>query len=103
VDGTIFTWGCGQRGRLGNGTENDVLVPTPVAALKSIRFIQVKCGDWHCAAISNLGELWTVLERKKKTNSLFDFVFFAEIAFLVSMIPSGETARMEEDWVVVTK
>ena len=44
-DGQVFTWGCGEHGRLGLGSEDDVSVPRPVTIPKGWSNISaIKCG-----------------------------------------------------------
>jgi alpha-tubulin suppressor-like RCC1 family protein len=46
-------------GRLGHGHERDRFSPLLVSALKGIKIIQVSCGDFHTAALSDRGEMFT--------------------------------------------
>jgi len=48
----LFTWGCGKQGRLGVGSEEDLLHPTEITMLSNLRVIQVSAGESHCAAIT---------------------------------------------------
>ena len=44
-DGEVYTWGCGQYGRLGLGTEDDVAVPEPMPLPPNCNeIIAIKCG-----------------------------------------------------------
>ena len=44
-DGEVYTWGCGQYGRLGLGTEDDVAVPEPMPLPPNCtEIIAIKCG-----------------------------------------------------------
>jgi alpha-tubulin suppressor-like RCC1 family protein len=58
-DGTLWTFGNGQFGRLGHGnnTENQ-FVPKKVESI-SLRILQVSCGASHTACILEDGTLWT--------------------------------------------
>ncbi len=54
----LFTWGCGKQGRLGLGSEEDVLHPTEVVLLSNMRVSQVSAGESHCAAITQAGKVY---------------------------------------------
>jgi alpha-tubulin suppressor-like RCC1 family protein len=59
TDGTLWTWGTGTSGRLGNGaiTGN---ISTPVTTFAGgTNWKQVSCGNGHIAAIKTDGTLWT--------------------------------------------
>lgn len=44
-DGEVYTWGCGQYGRLGLGTEDDVAVPEPMPMPPNCNeIVAIKCG-----------------------------------------------------------
>jgi alpha-tubulin suppressor-like RCC1 family protein len=44
MSGKLFTWGDGDKGRLGHGVKEQHMVPTCVAALVDHNFRQVACG-----------------------------------------------------------
>jgi hypothetical protein len=57
--GTVLTFGNGDRCRLGSITEN-IHVPRVVKFPRpSIRFVDVACGDHHTALVTSTGEAWT--------------------------------------------
>jgi alpha-tubulin suppressor-like RCC1 family protein len=47
----VYSWGCGDGGRLGHGDMKDRLEPTPVKALEGEVILQVAAGSWHSACI----------------------------------------------------
>jgi len=58
TDGTLWTWGLGTNGRLGNNSTTDV--PTPVTTFAGgTNWKQVECGNSYTAAIKTDGTLWT--------------------------------------------
>ncbi|XP_060526978.1 E3 ubiquitin-protein ligase HERC2 [Cylas formicarius] len=61
VGGTLYTWGRGNYGRLGHGTFDDCLVPTPVAALGGHHVTRVACGsgDAHTLCVTSQGRVFS--------------------------------------------
>lgn len=59
ASGNIYTFGRGSRGALGHGILNDEDDPKQVMALAGIRMVSIACGKWHCACISQDGDLYT--------------------------------------------
>jgi alpha-tubulin suppressor-like RCC1 family protein len=59
TDGTLWTWGYGGYGRLGNGvTTGNISTPVTTSA-GGTDWKQVSAGDSHTAAIKTDGTLWT--------------------------------------------
>jgi alpha-tubulin suppressor-like RCC1 family protein len=59
TDGTLWTWGSGINGRLGNGVTTGN-ISTPVTTFSGgTNWKQVSAGDVHTAAIKTDGTLWT--------------------------------------------
>jgi alpha-tubulin suppressor-like RCC1 family protein len=58
TDGTLWTWGRGFLGRLGNNDTNNRTTPVTTFA-GGTNWRQVSCGDEHTAAIKTDGTLWT--------------------------------------------
>jgi alpha-tubulin suppressor-like RCC1 family protein len=58
TDGTLWTWGRGPSGQLGNATITDTSTPVTTFA-GGTNWKQVDCGDAHTAAIKTDGTLWT--------------------------------------------
>ncbi|XP_043719983.1 PH, RCC1 and FYVE domains-containing protein 1-like isoform X1 [Telopea speciosissima] len=57
--GKLFTWGDGDKGRLGHGDKESKLVPTCVAALVEPNFCQVACGHSLTVALTTSGHVYT--------------------------------------------
>ncbi|CAD8165666.1 unnamed protein product [Paramecium pentaurelia] len=57
--GKLYTWGRSKFGLLGNGQVENINVPTLVECLKHLDFKYVACGNYHMAAITNDGQLYT--------------------------------------------
>jgi alpha-tubulin suppressor-like RCC1 family protein len=57
TDGTLWTWGRGFLGRLGNNDTNNRTTPVTTFA-GGTNWRQVSCGDEHTAAIKTDGTLW---------------------------------------------
>ncbi|CAN0905508.1 PH, RCC1 and FYVE domains-containing protein 1 [Linum grandiflorum] len=58
--GKLFTWGDGDKGRLGHGDKDTKLVPTCVAALVDPNFCQVACGHSLTVALTTSGHVYTM-------------------------------------------
>ncbi|XP_011024954.1 PREDICTED: uncharacterized protein LOC105125966 isoform X2 [Populus euphratica] len=58
--GKLFTWGDGDKGRLGHGDKEAKLVPTCVAALVDPNFCQVACGHSLTIARTTSGHVYTM-------------------------------------------
>jgi alpha-tubulin suppressor-like RCC1 family protein len=58
TDGTLWTWGRGTTGRLGNNSITNVSTPVTTFA-GGTNWKQVICGSNHTAAIKTDGTLWT--------------------------------------------
>jgi len=58
-DGTLWAWGAGQYGRLGDGntSNHNVAVPTQIGV--AANWVYVAAGGLHSAAIDANGDLWT--------------------------------------------
>lgn len=58
--GKLFTWGDGDKGRLGHTDEERKLLPTYVAPLVDLDFIQVSCGRMLTVALTVTGTVFTM-------------------------------------------
>ncbi|KAL4600670.1 hypothetical protein ACB092_11G214900 [Castanea dentata] len=58
--GKLFTWGDGDKFRLGHGDKEARLVPTCVAALVEPNFCKVACGDSLTVALTTTGHVYTM-------------------------------------------
>ena len=56
VDGTAFSWGCGRRGVLGHGDEENVAQPRQISELRNVRDVSLCC---HALASTSDGVLWS--------------------------------------------
>ncbi|KAF7266968.1 hypothetical protein GWI33_019752 [Rhynchophorus ferrugineus] len=59
--GTLYTWGRGNYGRLGHGTFDDCLIPTPVLALAGHHVVGVSLGsgDAHTICVTSRGRVFS--------------------------------------------
>ncbi|PNT68828.1 hypothetical protein BRADI_3g45740v3 [Brachypodium distachyon] len=53
----LYSWGWGDFGRLGHGNSSDVFHPQPIEALQGIKIKQIACGDSHCLAVTDAGQV----------------------------------------------
>ena len=58
-DGEVFSWGRGDDGRLGHGDNGWKYVPRLVHAMAGKVVVEITCGSYHTAAVTNNGELFT--------------------------------------------
>ena len=58
TDGTLWTWGMGSSGRLGDNQDGYRLTPV-TTFLGGTNWKQVSCGGYHTVAIKTDGTLWT--------------------------------------------
>ncbi|KAJ8423933.1 hypothetical protein Cgig2_032947 [Carnegiea gigantea] len=58
--GKLFTWGDGDKGRLGHGDKDARLVPTCAAALVEPNFCRVACGHSITVALTTAGHVYTM-------------------------------------------
>lgn len=49
--GVVYTWGCGEHGRLGHGTKQNVATPRIVQSLHGLNCLNISCGGFHSAFI----------------------------------------------------
>jgi alpha-tubulin suppressor-like RCC1 family protein len=55
----MYSWGCGQNGRLGNGSEEDSLVPRELVEFSKLKPQFISAGESHSAAITDKLKLFT--------------------------------------------
>ncbi|XP_042389347.1 PH, RCC1 and FYVE domains-containing protein 1-like [Zingiber officinale] len=58
--GKLFTWGDGDKGRLGHGDKESRLLPTCVSHLIDPNFCQVACGHSLTVALTTSGHVYTM-------------------------------------------
>ena len=59
ISGEVFSWGCGDGGRLGHGDTSSRDDPTLIEGLVGKNVVQISCGSTYSAAITDSGELYT--------------------------------------------
>eukprot|EP00698_Gefionella_okellyi_P018948 TRINITY_DN5748_c0_g1_i1.p1 TRINITY_DN5748_c0_g1~~TRINITY_DN5748_c0_g1_i1.p1 ORF type:complete len:1556 (-),score=285.48 TRINITY_DN5748_c0_g1_i1:1621-6288(-) len=59
VEGTMWSWGVGAKGRLGIDSEDNRLFPTPVKQLDTKIFVFVAAGAEHSVALTDTGVMVT--------------------------------------------
>ncbi|KAF9910929.1 hypothetical protein EC991_005103 [Linnemannia zychae] len=58
-EGTLFSWGSGRHGQLGNGDLVSKISPEPVEPLEGIRIVDAACGASFSVALSETGDVYT--------------------------------------------
>ncbi|KAG5682896.1 hypothetical protein PVAND_012214 [Polypedilum vanderplanki] len=58
-DGTVYSWGDGDFGKLGRGGSDGCSVPQPIERLNGLGIIQIECGAQFSLALTKIGEIWT--------------------------------------------
>ncbi|XP_058195899.1 PH, RCC1 and FYVE domains-containing protein 1-like isoform X1 [Rhododendron vialii] len=58
--GKLFTWGDGDKGRLGHGDKEPRLVPACVPSLVDVSFSQVSCGHNLTIALTSSGQVYAM-------------------------------------------
>ncbi|XP_010547814.1 PREDICTED: X-linked retinitis pigmentosa GTPase regulator isoform X2 [Tarenaya hassleriana] len=58
LSGRLFTWGDGEKGKLGHDNEESKLVPSSVTAVETTSFRQVACGQSVTVALSESGRVY---------------------------------------------
>ncbi|KAK7576203.1 hypothetical protein V9T40_012489 [Parthenolecanium corni] len=58
-NGSVFVWGSGSRGQLGNGSLNAVEQPELLVPLDGLIVVDIDAGGWHSAAVTINGDLYT--------------------------------------------
>jgi alpha-tubulin suppressor-like RCC1 family protein len=58
VEGRLYCWGGGERGRLGIGNEDDYHTPQLVSVLEEKAICQVSCGTFHTLALTTDGMIY---------------------------------------------
>jgi alpha-tubulin suppressor-like RCC1 family protein len=58
ADGSVWAWGNGTKGQLGDGGTTDSDVPVQVTMPAGVTFTTVNSGGYSCYAIDSSGRLW---------------------------------------------
>ncbi|KAM7515922.1 hypothetical protein LguiA_005505 [Lonicera macranthoides] len=58
--GKLFTWGDGDKGKLGHANQERKLLPTCVAQVVDHDFVQVSCGRMLTVGLTNMGTVYTM-------------------------------------------
>lgn len=58
ADGTLFAWGTNDYGQLGSGDTSYSNVARPVVGLEGVHVVDISCGGWHSACITDQGEVF---------------------------------------------
>ncbi|CAG8620419.1 31715_t:CDS:2, partial [Racocetra persica] len=57
--GQVFSWGSGRYGQLGHGDTKSLDKPKVIEFFEGLKVVQIACGGWHSAVITDSGDLYT--------------------------------------------
>ncbi|XP_048506982.1 E3 ubiquitin-protein ligase HERC2 isoform X2 [Athalia rosae] len=58
-DGSVYSWGDGDFGKLGRGGSDECYTPLLVDRLNGLGVVQIECGAQFSLALTKYGEVWT--------------------------------------------
>lgn len=58
-EGSVYSWGDGDFGKLGRGGSEGCNVPHEVERLRDQKVCQIECGAQFSLALTKLGQVWT--------------------------------------------
>ena len=58
-DGTVYSWGDGDFGKLGRGGSDGCNVPHVIDRLNGLGICQIECGAQFSLALTKSGQAWT--------------------------------------------
>ncbi|KAI8052143.1 regulator of chromosome condensation 1/beta-lactamase-inhibitor protein II [Syncephalis plumigaleata] len=58
-NGDLYSWGSNRFGQLGHGDTQDRCEPCLVESLHGIKVVEIACGTFHSAVITEFGDLYT--------------------------------------------
>jgi len=58
-DGTVYSWGDGDFGKLGRGGSDGCNVPHVIDRLNGLGVSQIECGAQFSLALTKSGQVWT--------------------------------------------
>lgn len=92
-EGTLYCWGSGRDGKLGNGSSEDEHFPFPVESLSSVRAAKVSCGA-HQTVRSHTSHICFFLPRPRFVSSrLTNLVLVSHRKFVVTHNPSFSDSK----------
>ncbi|XP_053987984.1 E3 ubiquitin-protein ligase HERC2 isoform X2 [Hylaeus volcanicus] len=59
ADGSVYSWGDGDFGKLGRGGSDGCYTPLSVDRLNGLGVVQIECGAQFSLALTKYGEVWT--------------------------------------------
>ena len=57
--GKILSWGSGQNGKLGQGSEDNISIPCYLPAVEHLKFVHISAGCEHSAAFTDDGAVYS--------------------------------------------
>ena len=68
-DGSVYSWGDGDFGKLGRGGSDGCNVPHVVERLSGLGVCQIECGAQFSLALTKAGQVWTWSVRSRYTSN----------------------------------
>jgi alpha-tubulin suppressor-like RCC1 family protein len=57
--GEVYAWGANDWGQIGNGCNDDQLIPTKVKGFNNERIVMISCGSFHSMALTECGHVYS--------------------------------------------
>jgi alpha-tubulin suppressor-like RCC1 family protein len=58
ADGSVWSWGGGGKGQLGNAATTDSPLPQKLTSMNGVSFVVTSAGSRHCLALKSDGTVW---------------------------------------------
>ncbi|XP_057957409.1 uncharacterized protein LOC131150604 isoform X2 [Malania oleifera] len=60
LESVLWTFGLGENGQLGHGTNRSALLPEPIKGLpQHVFLVSIDCGLFHTSVVTSAGEVWS--------------------------------------------
>jgi alpha-tubulin suppressor-like RCC1 family protein len=80
----VYAWGSNANGQLGLGHTQSQSMPARVISLEDKYIEYISMGDFHCAALSQEGTLYTVLHNHLSVNTILSYFYSLVVINMVN-------------------